>query len=132
MNRFNTSQSNIIIACFFSMKSFFKRILNNITLRKSQFSLFYLQWHDVNGNSWNRSKPQTLNWENIQTCIRITRTSWFCVLFLHVLYLTYYVFQVNQCICYFMGNITKSDGKKQLCLLEAQTNYSWVYKGNIL
>ena len=64
--------------------------------------------------------------------MRITRTSWFCVLFLHVLYLTYYVFQVNQCICHFMGNITKSDDRKQLCLLEAQTNYSWVYKGNIL
>jgi len=31
----------------------------------------------------------TLNLENIQTGIRITRASWFCVLFLNVWYLLY-------------------------------------------
>ena len=56
----------------------------------------------------------------------------FCVLFLNVWYLTYDIFQENQCTCPFIDNITKTDDKKNLCLSEAQTKYSWVYKGNIL
>ena len=61
--------------------------------------------------------------------MRIARV--FCVLFLNVWYLAYDIFQENQCICPFIGNITKTDDKKQLCLSEAETKYSLVYKGNI-
>ena len=67
---------------------------------------------------------------NIQTSIRITRTSWFCVLFLNVWYSTYYIFQENQCICQLIKHIRKT-GDNKLCLREARTNYSWVYKGRI-
>lgn len=73
--------------------------------------------------------PQTLSFENIQTSIRITRTSWLFVLFLNDWYLTYYVFQVKQCICHF--TIRKPDAKRNLCLTEGLTMNSWVYKGTI-
>jgi hypothetical protein len=72
-----------------------------------------------------------LSLKNIQTSKRITRTSRFCVLLLHVWYLIYYIFQETQCICHFINPIRKTDADNKLCLREAQVNYSWVYKGRI-
>ena len=32
-------------------------------------------------------------------------------------------------MCHFIDTFRKTDDTKNLCLIEAQTNYSWVYKG---
>ena len=75
--------------------------------------------------------PQSLSLRNIQTTIRITSTSWLCVLFLNVWHLAYYIFQETQCICKFLNPTRKTDVNKNLCLRETEKNYSWVYKGKI-
>jgi hypothetical protein len=72
--------------------------------------------------------PRSL--QNIQTSILIIRTSWFCVLFGNVWYLTYYIFQETKCICQFVNNISKIDANT-VCLSADQTHFSWVYKGRI-
>jgi hypothetical protein len=38
---------------------------------------------------------------------------------------------VNQCICHFMDNFTKTDDSNNVCPIAARTKYSWVYKGMI-
>jgi hypothetical protein len=75
--------------------------------------------------------PHTLSLENIQTSMRITHTSRFCVLFLNVWYLAYYIFQENQCICDLISPIRKADANKNACLRVEYPNYSWKYKGRI-